>query len=87
MADEERAPLSEDIDQDHLLREIDEQIELLEVLAERHLVFAELLRVMREAWALIEAQSLQIQRLEELVDLDALPEILSMMNLDGTREE
>lgn len=87
MIDEEGARLSEDIDQDHLLREIDEQIELLEVLAERHLVFAELLRVMREARALIDAQSLQIQRLEELVDLDALPELLSMMNLDGTREE
>ena len=73
--------ISDDIDLDHLLAEIDEQIELLEILAERNPIFAELLRVMREARATIDAQNLQIQRLEELIDLDGVPELTTLLDL------
>jgi len=58
--------LSEDITTDQILTEINEQIELLEAMADRNVILAELLRVMREAKALIKSQTLQIQRLEEL---------------------
>jgi len=81
LIDEDEALPSDDIGLDHLLREIDEQIELLEAMSERHLLFGELLRVLREARAMIDTQSLQIQRLEELVDLDALPELMSILEL------
>ena len=72
--------ISEDITTDQILAEIDEKIELLEAMADRNVILAELLLVMQEAKALIKSQILQIQRLEDLIDFENLPELLSVLS-------
>ena len=72
--------ISEDITSDQILAEIDEKIELLEAMADRNVILAELLLVMQEAKALIKSQILQIQRLEDLIDFENLPELLSVLS-------
>jgi hypothetical protein len=67
--------ISEDITTDHILAEMDEKIELLEAMADKNVILAELLHITREAKALIKSQILQIQRLEDLVDFENLPEL------------
>lgn len=71
--------ISEDITTDQILTEIDEKIELLEAMADRNVILAELLQTMQEARALIKSQILQIQRLEELVDFENLPELSTVI--------
>ena len=72
--------ISEDITTDQILAEIDEKIELLEAMADRNVILAELLQVMQEAKALIKSQILQIQRLEDLIDFENIPELLSVLS-------
>jgi hypothetical protein len=71
--------ISEDITTDQILAEMDEKIELLEAMADKNVILAELLHIIREAKALIKSQILQIQRLEDLVDFENVPELSTIL--------
>ena len=72
--------LSEDITTDQIVADIDQQLELLEMIADKNLILADIKRVFLEARALITSQNLQLQRLEDLIDFENLSEIPTIID-------
>ncbi len=72
--------LSEDITTDQIVADIDQQLELLEMMADKNLILADIKRVFLEARALITSQNLQLQRLEDLIDFENLSEIPTIID-------
>ena len=72
--------LSEDITTDQIIADIDQQLELLEMMADKNLILADVKRVFLETRALITSQNLQLQRLEDLIDFESLSEIPTIID-------
>ncbi len=64
--------VSQNINMDRLLEDIDNQIEILVAIAGDNAILIEQLRILQESRDLIVAQELEIARLEELIDPDDL---------------
>lgn len=71
--------LSEDITTDQIMADIDQQLELLEMMADKNLILSDIKRVFLEARALITSQNLQLLRLEDLIDSESLSEIPTLI--------
>lgn len=72
--------LSEDITTDQIIADIDQQLDLLEMMADKNLILADIKRVFLETRALITSQNLQLQRLEGLIDFESLSEIPTIID-------
>jgi hypothetical protein len=64
--------ISDDIDVDKLLDDIDQQIEILTAIAGDNAILTEQLRLLQESREVIVHQGLDIERLAEMIDPDDL---------------
>lgn len=77
--------ISNDIDIDKLLEEIDQQIEILTAIARDNAILTEQLRLLHEAREIIVSQELEIERLAEMIDPDDLEDFSTLSEIRGGR--
>ena len=77
--------ISEDITFDKLIADIDQQMEILSAIAGDNAILTEQLRILAESRELLLLQSLEMNRLIELIDPDDLNDHSS--NLDRLADE
>lgn len=77
--------ISNDIDLDKLLDEIDQQIEILAAIAGDNAILTEQLRLLHESREIIVSQELEIGRLAELIDPDDLEDFSTLSTTRGGR--
>lgn len=75
--------ISEDIDIDKLLDDIDQQIEILLAIAGDNAILTEQLRLLQESREIVISQGLEIERLVELIDPDELEDLSTLATTRG----
>lgn len=79
--------ISQNIDTDKLIADIDQQIEILVAIAGDNAILSEQLRLLLEARELILNQELEIDRLAELIDPDQDDQHLTIIDRDSLRNQ
>lgn len=77
--------ISDDIDVDKLLEDIDQQIEIVAAIAGDNAILTEQLRLLQESREIIVSQELEIGRLAELIDPDDLEDFSTLSTTRGGR--
>lgn len=79
--------ISQDIDIDKLIDDIDQQIEILSAIAGDNAILTEQLRLLNEARETILLQMLEIGRLEELIDPDDFADHATIIDRNDLRKQ
>ena len=72
--------ISEDINLDRLIADIDQQIEILVAIAGDNAILVEQLRLLNESRELLLMQAMEISRISDLIDPDFMSEQLSLID-------
>ena len=78
--------ISQDITLDKLFEDIDHQIEILMAIAHDSSILTEQLRLMQESRELLRTQNLEIARLTEMIDPDALADFSTLMEKQADKD-
>lgn len=76
--------ITNDIDVDKLLDDIEQQLEILTAIAGDNAILTEQLRILQEARDVVVNQGLEIERLAELIDPDDMEDYATLSTRRGT---